>query len=60
MAKKPKIVSVRLSPEAKLLLDELAKETGRTVSELIRQLLRNSYEGRIGEIEIAETNESEV
>jgi len=50
MSEKTKIVTIRLSPEAKFLLEEISQETHRTVSELIRQLIRNRYD--IGKIEV--------
>lgn len=44
MSEKTVSVTIRLTPEAKFLLDELSRETGRTVSELIRQLIRHKYQ----------------
>ncbi|MHB0923345.1 MAG: ribbon-helix-helix domain-containing protein [Bellilinea sp.] len=43
MSGKTESVTIRLTPEAKLVLDELSRETGRPVSELIRQLIRHRY-----------------
>jgi len=36
-------IKVRLTPEARAVLDELSKETGKTVSELIRRVLLDKY-----------------
>ena len=40
-------ISVRISKESRKMLDELAKETERTISEIIRELieeeLKNDY-----------------
>jgi len=36
--------SVRLSPEDKAKLEELAEKSGMTISEIIREMIRNGYE----------------
>lgn len=50
MQEKIESITIRISPEAKFLLEEISVETHRTVSELIRQLIRNRYD--IGKIEV--------
>lgn len=50
MTGKTESLTIRLTPDAKLVLDELSRETGRPVSELVRQLVRHKYQS-IGTIE---------